>query len=133
MELSPSVRAFLEEPRFATLATINRDGTPQQTVMWYALRGDTIMMNTARGRKKDRNLARDDRASFCVEAGERYVVIEGSISMNDDPEIAQADITALAVRYHSPEEAEEMSREHYSKQQRVTLLMTPEKIYTQGV
>ena len=53
----PTRRAFLNEKRFAVLATINKDGTPQQTVMWYELQGDEIMMNTAHGRLKDRNLA----------------------------------------------------------------------------
>jgi len=54
--LSTAVRAFLQEPRFLILATSNRDGTPQQSVIWYELQGDEIMMNTARGRLKDRNL-----------------------------------------------------------------------------
>ena len=42
--LDEKVRAFLEEKRFAVLATIKRDGSPQQTVMWYELQGDQIMM-----------------------------------------------------------------------------------------
>ncbi len=45
-KLSPAVRAFLDERRFASLATINADGSPQQTVMWYMLRDDHVMMNT---------------------------------------------------------------------------------------
>jgi hypothetical protein len=31
------VRALLEEPHYAVMATINAAGTPQLTVMWYAL------------------------------------------------------------------------------------------------
>ena len=58
MQLRDDVRAFLEEERFAVLATVNANGSPQQTVMWYELRGDTIVMNTIRGRKKDSNLLR---------------------------------------------------------------------------
>ena len=38
--LSDKARAFLEEKRFAVLATINQDGTPQLTTMWYELQGD---------------------------------------------------------------------------------------------
>ncbi|MGI9253224.1 MAG: pyridoxamine 5'-phosphate oxidase family protein, partial [Thermomicrobiales bacterium] len=33
--LTPAIRAFLDEPRFAVLATVNADGILQQTVMWY--------------------------------------------------------------------------------------------------
>jgi predicted pyridoxine 5'-phosphate oxidase superfamily flavin-nucleotide-binding protein len=35
--ISDQVRAFLEQPHFAVMGTINADGTPQLTVMWYAL------------------------------------------------------------------------------------------------
>jgi len=64
-ELSESVRRFLAEPRFAVLATINADGTPQQSVMWYELRDGYILMNTAAGRVKDLNVRRDPRVSVC--------------------------------------------------------------------
>ena len=74
MALSGAVRAFLEEPRFASLATINPDGSIQQTVMWYAVRGARILMNTARGRKKERSLRGDRRgATFGVD---RYSSVE---------------------------------------------------------
>ena len=71
--LSDKAREFLNEKRFAVLATINKDGTPQQTVMWYELQGDEVMMNTAQGRLKDRTLARDPRTSICIEDGQRFV------------------------------------------------------------
>ena len=49
--ISEQVRAFLEEPRFAVMATINRSGTPQLTVMWYALHPtkDVVVLNATRG------------------------------------------------------------------------------------
>lgn len=71
MALDDRARAFLDEQRFGVLGTINPDGTIQQTVMWYLLRGDQIVMNTVRGRKKDRNVLRDRRVSICVEDGYR--------------------------------------------------------------
>ena len=83
--LSPAARAFLEEPRFCVFADIGRDGVPHQTVLWYELQGDEIMMNTARGRAKDRNLHRDARASFCVEDGRRYVTIGDSLAFVESP------------------------------------------------
>ena len=77
MQLQDNVRAFLNERRFAVLATINADGTSQQTVIWYDLHGDEILMNTRAGRVKDANLRRDARASLCVPDGYRYVTLEG--------------------------------------------------------
>lgn len=132
MELSEDVRSFLEEERFGVLATVNANGSAQQTVMWYELRGDTIVMNTKRGRKKDRNLIRDPRASLCVEDGFRYVTLEGAIETVDDPAIAQADIAALARRYHDADKADEMARNVFAPQERVTLQLHIDRVDVHG-
>ena len=123
MSLSEQARAFLEEPRFASLATINPDGSVQQTVMWYALRGDEIVMNTARGRKKDRNMLRDQRISICVEDGYRYVSIAGVVTLVDEQVRAQADIRDLAIRYHGQERGDAMARDVFGPQERISFLL----------
>jgi len=132
LELRDDVRAFLEEPRFGVLGTVNANGSPQQTVMWYELRGDTIMMNTLRGRKKDRNLLRDPRASLCVEDGFRYVTLAGAIAMVEDQATAQADIAALARRYHGAEEGDRQARDVFGPQERVTLLLSIDRVDVHG-
>lgn len=130
--LGERVREFLEEPRFAVLSTINPDGMPQQTVMWYRLDGDAVVMNTARGRKKDRNLLRDRRVSICVEDGYRYVTIAGEVELIEDRATAQADIQALAARYHGDARAEEMMRELFSRQERITLRLPVTRVDAHG-
>ena len=132
MGLDDRTRAFLEEPRFAVLATINPDGAPQQTVMWYMLRGDHVLMNTARGRRKDRNLLRDRRVSICVEDGYRFVTIAGQVELVEDQATAQADIKALAVRYHGAERGEAMSRDQFGKQQRISMLLAIDDVIAHG-
>jgi PPOX class probable F420-dependent enzyme len=132
LRLREDVRTFLEEERFAVLATVNANGSPQQTVMWYELRGDTIVMNTKRGRKKDRNLIRDPRASLCFEDGFRYVTLEGVIEVIDDLATAQADFAALAWRYHDADEAEKMAREVFAPQERITLLLHVDRADVHG-
>jgi PPOX class probable F420-dependent enzyme len=127
-ELTPEARAFLSERRFAALATINKDGTPQQSAMWYELDGDTILMNTAAGRVKQRNLARDPRASVCVVDGYRFVTVSGTVELNDDQTVAQADIKRLAIRYDGQESGEQQARERFSKQQRVTIRLKIEHV-----
>jgi PPOX class probable F420-dependent enzyme len=132
-ELPPAVRAFLAEPRFCVFADISPSGVPHQTVLWYELQGDTIMMNTARGRLKDRNLRHDPRASFCVEDGGRYVTIVGACTLQwEDQEAAQADIKRLAVRYDGEAEAERMAAAQFRKQQRETIRMSVERIDARG-
>ncbi|HKV85414.1 MAG TPA: PPOX class F420-dependent oxidoreductase [Ktedonobacterales bacterium] len=133
MALSEAARQFLMEKRFAVLATIGADGLPHQTVMWYELRGDTIMMNTAVGRVKDRHLRRDSRASVCVADGYTYVTITGVIQMDENPAVAQEDIKQLAIRYEGQEEGERQSRDQFAKQRRVTLNLPITKVIVDGL
>ena len=125
--LSAELRAFLAERRFAVLATINADGTPQQTVVWYELQGDEIMMNTAAGRIKDKNLRRDPRISICIEDDYRFITITGRARLIEDQATAQADIERLGVRYDGADSAKRQM-ERFSKQQRVTIRLPIEKV-----
>jgi len=127
--LSDKARAFLNEKRFAVLATLNQDGTAQQTTMWYLLEGDTIVMNTRAGRLKDRNLRRDPRISICIEDGYSYITISGKVQIIDDPEVAQRDIRRLAVRYDGVEQAEQQVASQFSKEERVTLHLALEHVH----
>lgn len=126
--LSDKARAFLNEKRFAVLATLNADGSVQQTTMWYLLEGDTIVMNTKAGRVKDHNLRRDPRISICIEDGYRYLTISGTVRLIEDQATAQHDIHRLAIRYNGEEGAARQMAEQFSKEQRVTIHLTPENI-----
>jgi PPOX class probable F420-dependent enzyme len=118
--LSAKAHAFLKERRFAVLATLNSDGSPQLTTMWYLLEGDTIIMNTKAGRLKDRNMQHDPCIAICIEDGYNYVTISGTVEMIDDPEIAQRDIARLATRYDGAEKAQQKVEEQFSKETRIT-------------
>lgn len=128
--LDEHVRAFLEERRFAVLATIGDDGMPQQTVMWYVLDGDQIVMNTAQGRFKARHLERDPRASICVEDGYRYVTIAGRVELDADPAGSQAVIARLARRYEG-DRADGMIA-GFSTQQRLTIRLHVDNVIVNG-
>jgi PPOX class probable F420-dependent enzyme len=128
MQLPENVRAFLKEPRFGVLATTRRDGMPQQSVVWYDLDGDEILMNTAVGRAKNSNLRRDARASLCVADEYRYVTLEGTVELDDDQATAQADIRRLAIRYRGEEKGNQQANNVYAKQQRVTVRLKVENI-----
>jgi general stress protein 26 len=96
--------------------------------MWYQLQGDRIMMNTAAGRIKEKNLKADPRISFCVEDEYDYVTLTGRAELDYDPQRTQADIKALATRYDGEETAERMMRDTFSKQARVTIYMAIEHV-----
>jgi PPOX class probable F420-dependent enzyme len=100
--LPDPVRAFLAEPRIATISTINPDGSPHQAVIWYALDGDGLLINSRRGRRWPRNLLDDGRISVAVYEAERphhWVGVKGHAQLLHEGEAAIADIQALARRY----------------------------------
>lgn len=122
-QLTPEVRAFLEERRFAVVASIRADGLPHQTVMWYALRGDTILLNEGAARVRSRHLHRDPRLSLCVEDGDRYVTLGGPCELqSDDQAAALNDIVALAVRYVGEEQGQAL-RAVFAQERRETIIL----------
>ena len=64
--LSGPARELLARPILATLATIASDGSPQITPLWIDVDGDDLVINTAQGRAKARNLERSPRVAICV-------------------------------------------------------------------
>jgi PPOX class probable F420-dependent enzyme len=127
------VRAFLDEHRFATLATIDPDGTPQLTVMWYLLRGDTILFNTKLGRRKQGNIDRDRRVALCVEDGYRYVSVNGTVRAVVDQSIAHADIRALTARYHPAGIVDAYYDRNFRDEERVSYYLTIERLRASGL
>jgi hypothetical protein len=85
-------------------------------------------MNTRAGRLKERNMRRDPRISICFEDGYKYLTIKGRVEMIDDPQISQRDIYRLSARYHGEEKAKRQMETQFSKEQRVTLHLKPEKV-----
>ena len=132
-ELTQAERDFLHETRVAVLGTTNADGSAHLTVMWYVLEGDEIMFNTAAGRRKPENLARDPRASLIVPDGYRFVRVDGTVRANDDQAVAQADIRKLAFRYYQNEERVQRGVEAtWAKQHRITYRMPASRVYSSG-
>jgi PPOX class probable F420-dependent enzyme len=100
--LSDSVRAFLAEPRFATIATIDDDGAPHQAVVWYLLDGDDLIINSRRERHWPRNLQRDPAISVAVYEIERpyhWVGLKGRAELLHEGAAAIDDIKTMARRY----------------------------------
>jgi len=101
--LTDDLREWLmAELRYPVIAVIAEDGSPSQSVMWFDLDPEdpnVIVMNTKRGRAKDRWLRRDPRISLCFEEGLRWAAFKGQVTLDDDSERAMEHIRALARRY----------------------------------
>jgi len=131
--LTRTQRAFLEEKRFAIVGTKNPDGSPHLAVMWYLLDGDDIVVNSAQGRIKDRNLAADPRMSVLVEDGYRWIRIDGRARIEHDQAITHEDIRRLATRYYENErQVEEGMRNNFSKQHRITYRLAVSRVASEG-
>ena len=132
-EINPAQRKFLEERRFAVVGTTNPDGSPHLAVMWYLIDGDDIIVNSAQGRIKDRNLARDPRMSLVVEDEYRWIRIDGRARIEHDQKITHEDIRRLASRYYQDErKVTEAIRNNFSTQHRITYRLALRRIAGEG-
>jgi PPOX class probable F420-dependent enzyme len=131
--LTPEQREFLEEKRFAVVGTVNPDGSPHLAVMWYLLDGDDIVVNSAQGRLKDRNLAADPRMSVLIADGYRFVRLDGRAEIDHDQATAQADIRRLAVLNYGAAKADDAMRSRFSKQHRITYRLRIRRVYADGL
>lgn len=100
-KLSQKARELLARPVLATLATVAADGSPQVTPLWIEVDGDDLLVNTAEGRAKARNVARDQRVAVSVvDPDDPYnvVVVKGT-AVDVTTEGADAHIDRLAKKY----------------------------------
>jgi PPOX class probable F420-dependent enzyme len=89
MALDDATRLLVDGRNFATLATLNPDGSPQTSVIWVGLDGDAVVFSSTTSRRKTRNIARDPRVSLTIiDADNPYhsVEIRGRAEVIDDPE-----------------------------------------------
>ena len=97
----PSAQAerFLRGRHVAVLTTINADGTPLQTPIWYLYRDGIIYMRTGEESAKAGNIRRDPRVSVCVQDERppyRGVTVRGTASI----EPPQEDVAAQMSRHY---------------------------------
>ena len=118
-------------PRYATLATINPDGSPHQIVIWFLLRDDVLVVNSRRGRRWPSNLLRDGRANLAVYEAEDAVTINCALEAVYEDDRAQADIAEMAHRFDTPEMAAREIR-RFQTEQRVTFVLRPTKVSIHG-
>jgi PPOX class probable F420-dependent enzyme len=124
-------RELLQRPgAFGTLATLSPDGSPHLAVVWYLVRGDTIVINSAVGRIWPTNLLREPRCSMLVELGYEWVSVSGQVDVVSGQAEAQADIAAMARRYNQddPERAERMIRFLFQAQERISFVLHPLRV-----
>ena len=97
---------LLEGKTFAHVATLMADGSPQVSPVWIDHEGSTVLINTAEGRLKPKNLRRDPRVAISItdpeEPYERLLIRGRAIEITDEG--ADEHIDALARRHQDVDE-----------------------------
>jgi len=130
-ELPEDVRKLFEDKQFWHVATVNPDGSPQSTPMWVSVRDGKILLNTALGRRKARNLEENPRVALSlIDPGNPYksLQVQGRVVDTITGDQAEADIDSLSEKYtgqtpypwRGPDE------------RRVTYLVEPTKVMVNG-
>jgi PPOX class probable F420-dependent enzyme len=127
----PSTHAdILDKKSFAHLATLMPDGSPQVTPVWVDHEGERIIINSARGRRKDQNLEKDGRVAISITDPDnpyRALMVRGHV-VDITEEGADAHIDKMALKY--------MGKDKYPFRRpgevRVKYVIQPDKVSVMG-
>jgi len=132
------VEAFLHGSHSLQMATLNAEGSPHLTTVWFALdgqlnNGGTILFETYGKSQKIVNLLRDPRVAVLAEAGTTYDQLRG-VSINGRAEVVAENpertaLMAVLVAHHFAGQSAEQVRATAAKmaEKRVVVRVTPEK------
>lgn len=129
--LSAEIRAVLDAPEFATVATLLPDGSPHLSVVWVERDGDDVLFSTVVGRRKHRNLLTDPRVSLLVYPKDNpysYVEIRGTVTMTEAG--GRELIDRLAGKYRG---LDRYPFDDGTDNVRVVLRLTPTKVVALGL
>jgi PPOX class probable F420-dependent enzyme len=90
-----------DKKALAHLATLMPDGSPQVTPVWFVYAGGKFLVNTARGRVKDRNMKQNALVALSIvdpDNAYSHVSVRGKI-VSATEEGADASIDAMAKKY----------------------------------
>ena len=81
-EIPQQFSDLFEKRTFASLVTLMPEGSPQVTPVWCDFDGTHVLINTAKGRQKHRNLSRDPRVALAMMDPDdpyRYLEVRGEV------------------------------------------------------
>ena len=120
---------LFKKKALAHLATLMPDGAPQVTPVWCEFDGRHVLINTAVGRQKDKNLERDGRVALSLTDPEnpyRYLEVRGRV-VERSTTGADAHINHLSQKYLGTDYPYNQPNET-----RVMYRILPERVTTMG-
>ena len=91
--------SFLKTQISLQIGTINKDGSPHLTTMWYFYDGESFIFHTYTKSQKIINLKRDSRITLLTEAGNQYSDLQGIIVYGNAEIINGKDSLEEVIRY----------------------------------
>ena len=122
---------LLEKPIVVSFATINPDGQPQVTPVWCSLEGDQVWINSAVGRRKDKNIRAQPKVTVLVidpTNAAHWIEIRGEVVEFDESEAALDHINKLSGMYDGDEDFYGDDLDRKAKEQRVIYKIQPSKV-----
>jgi len=105
--LSEAGLAFVTERHLATLSTLRSDGSPHVVPVGFTFEatshGGLVRIITNRPSQKVLNVRRDGRAAVSQLEGPRWLTLEGTAQILDDPASVQDAVERYAARYRQPQ------------------------------
>ena len=133
LTIPENVRDLLERPVVVAIATVNPDGQPQVTPVWASLEGEQVWINSAVGRRKDRNLRANPKVTIMAldpQNDFNWAEIRGQVVEFDESGAALAHINQLSGVYAGNEDYYSFNPEGKGKEQRVIYKIEISKINT---
>jgi PPOX class probable F420-dependent enzyme len=127
--LSEQVVRLLHGKNIAFVATLMKDGSPQITPTWVDLDGNEIVVNTAKGRVKEKNLSRDPRIAIAIaDQNNPYhmVTIRGKV-IDQTTRGADEHIDKLSKKYLDLDKYPLRSL----SEERIVIKISPDKVFYQ--
>ncbi len=110
----PKISDFLSAgTRTGKLAYGGADGRPLVAPVWFIVEDGDLVFNTGKDTAKGRALARDPRATLCVDLEEPpygFVQVQGEAEISEEPGELVRTATAIAARYMGQDRAEEFGK-----------------------
>lgn len=123
--------AFISSQKWAVVTTLRKDGSPSNSVVFYARDGDEILLSTTRDRVKARTIARDARVAVTVldeGAPYRFATIEGTARISTENLVADHVLINRAMRNDPTWEAPEGMATRLEEDKRVIVRVTPQRV-----
>jgi PPOX class probable F420-dependent enzyme len=127
------IAAFLDDCKSLNVATLDKEGSPHLTTLWFAVKDGKILFETYAASQKIVNLRRDPRLAVLCEQGTAYDQLRG-VSIQGRAEIVESgneleELMRTIIIRNNPDLSGDVLAKHVADmvRKRVVVVVHPEK------